>query len=114
MTKREMAAEALVRARSSLSLSNYPTIFEGFKAKGIPEDEIKPRDNVLTYHAWLAMGRQVQEGEHGVKIPTWIERDETVTDPETGKEEIRTSRIPKTTSVFHISQTKERPEAAIS
>jgi hypothetical protein len=36
-------------------MSNYPTIYGGFKEKGIPESEIKPRENVFTYKAWRAL-----------------------------------------------------------
>jgi hypothetical protein len=50
---------ALSRAASGQSLSNWPAIFAGFTAKGIPENEIKPRENVFTYHAWRALGRRV-------------------------------------------------------
>jgi len=32
--------EALTRAITGQSLSNYPQIFRGFKAKGIAEDQI--------------------------------------------------------------------------
>jgi hypothetical protein len=66
-TKKEMQNEALTRASSRQSLSNWPAIFAGFMAKGIPETDIKPRENVFTYHAWQALGRQVRRGEHGVK-----------------------------------------------
>jgi hypothetical protein len=61
-------SEALSRATSGLSMSNYPTIYGGFMEKGIPESEIKPRENVFTYNAWRALGRQVRRGEHGVKV----------------------------------------------
>jgi hypothetical protein len=44
-------SEALSRATTGLSMSNYPTIYGGFKEKGIPESEIKPRENVFTYNA---------------------------------------------------------------
>jgi len=47
--------EALSRATSGMSVSNYPTIYGGFIEKGIPESEIKPRENVFTYHAWRAL-----------------------------------------------------------
>ena len=43
-------SEALSRATTGLSMSNYPTIY-GFKEKGIPESEIRPRENVFTYNA---------------------------------------------------------------
>ena len=57
--RRKFAEEALTRARGSLSLANYPVIFAGFLQKGIPEEEILPRENVLTFHAWRALGRTV-------------------------------------------------------
>ncbi len=39
--------EALTRAISGQSLSNFPAIYLGFAAKGIPEADIKPRENVF-------------------------------------------------------------------
>ena len=90
----EHAQEALSRARNNQSLANYGAILHGFAERGLTD--IRPRENVLTYHAWQALGRQVRKGEHGVKVQTWItvERDgQKVT-------------IPKTTTVFHISQTE--------
>ena len=88
-------AEALSRAINGESVLNYPAILEGFAAKGI--DDVEPRVNVFTYHAWRAKGRQVRKGEHGVKVVTWI----TGTDKETGEE----TKYPKRTTVFHVSQT---------
>jgi hypothetical protein len=93
--------EALSRAVNGLSLGNYPAIFGGFVAKGIPEAEIKPRENVFTYQAWRALGRQVRRGEHGVKVVTFVEMAKE--DKETGKK--KPFRRPWTTTVFHISQT---------
>jgi hypothetical protein len=43
--------ESLNRAISGQSFSNFPAIFRGFTTKGIPESEIKPRENVFTYQA---------------------------------------------------------------
>jgi hypothetical protein len=93
--------EALERVRSGSSLSNWPAIFAGFEAKGIPASEIEPRVNVLTYRAWRAAGRQVRKGEHGVKIVTWITKSKR--DDKTGKTE--DVRFPRTATVFHVSQT---------
>jgi hypothetical protein len=95
--------EALTRAVSGQSLSNFPAIFAGFAAKGIPESEIKPRENIFTFDAWKALGRVVRRGEHGVKVVTFIETRSKETDPDTG--EHRIIRRPWTTTVFHISQT---------
>lgn len=106
MTKQEMQQEALSRARGGLALSNYPAVYAGFQEKGIPETDIKPRDNVLTFNAWKALGRQVKRGEHGVKITTWINRTKEV-ETEDGKTETKAFRYPKNATVFHISQTKE-------
>src|SRR6185437_2604454 len=71
-SREEIQQEALSRAASGQSLTNWPAILNGFTAKGIPETDIRPRENVFTYHAWRALGRQVRRGEHGVKITTWV------------------------------------------
>jgi hypothetical protein len=106
LSKQELQAEALTRAASGQSLTNWPTIFTGFTAKGIPEADIKPRENVFTYHAWRALGRQVRRGEHGVKVTTWVapkgKRDESA-DPK--EEKTRPTKMPWCATVFHISQT---------
>jgi len=95
--------EALKRALSSISFFNYATIVHGFAWKGIEHNEVIPRENVFTYNAWLALGRQVQKGEKGVKVFTMIVKE----DKETG----RTKKFPGSTTVFHLSQTKgTKPE----
>jgi len=105
-TKSEtLQSEALDRARNGESVSNYPTIYSGFMEKGIPEAEIRPRENVLTYHAWRAVNRQVKRGEHGVRVVTYVpippKKDE-----ETGEIEHLGGNKRKTAVVFHISQTE--------
>ena len=40
-----IAQEALQNATQNQSLTNYPAIYHGFLAKGIAEQEIKPRPN---------------------------------------------------------------------
>jgi antirestriction protein ArdC len=94
--------EALTRAVSGQTMSNYPAIFQGFIAKGIPESEIRPRENVFTFDAWKALGRYVRKGEHGVKVMTFIECSKE--DKETGEKD--SFRRPWTTTVFHVSQTE--------
>lgn len=98
--------DALDRARNGQSLTNYPAIFAGFAEKGIPESDILPRTNVLTFNAWKALGRSVKKGEHGVKVVTYVESDKTRAD---GK--VETVRFPRTTTVFQISQTKAAGDA---
>ena len=112
----ERAREALTRATTGQTFSNYPAIFEGFLAKGLPESEIQPRVNIFTYEAWRAQGRQVCKGEHGVKVLTYITHDVASKDPEDtnpdGTVKTRVARRPWTTTVFHVSQTKAIEQAA--
>lgn len=96
--------EALTRAVSGQSLTNFPAIYQGFAAKGIPESDIKPRENVFTFDAWNALGRVVRRGEHGVKVVTFIDCRSKEIDADTG--ERKTIRRPWTTTVFHVSQTE--------
>jgi len=112
MTEKQMAMaqEALGRAQGGLSMGNYAAVYHGFMAKGIAQADIEPRENVLTYHAWRALGRQVCKGQHGVKLLTWLTTDRKTTeqDAETGetKDVIKTARRPQAATVFHISQTE--------
>lgn len=104
MTQTEIQKDALNRAVGGNSLSNYEAIYNGFKAKGIPESEIKPRENIFTYHAWRAIGRQVRKGEKGVKIGTYRSYSKTVNNDDGTKTTVNGAR-PTSTTVFHISQT---------
>ena len=110
MTKTEMQVEALERARASQALTNYSAIYQGFMAKGIAEADIKPRENVLTFHAWKALGRSVKRGQHGVKVVTFIECSANERDAATGEDQSVSYRRPHTTTVFHISQTEPTSE----
>ena len=107
----ERQAEALSRALTGQSWSNFPAIIQGFKSRGIPEEQILPRENVFTYQAWRALGRQVRKGEHGVKVVTFIKRDKKTEDTKTGEVKLQTYSMPRTVSVFHISQTDSREGA---
>jgi antirestriction protein ArdC len=111
-----MQQEALSRAASGQSLSNWPAILAGFLAKGVPESDIRPRENVFTYNAWRALGRQVRRGEHGVKVVTFVTVDGR--DSKEDKDSVATNDVdgtdkpkgrgygrPWSATVFHISQT---------
>jgi hypothetical protein len=107
-TREQIQQEALSRAIGSQALTNWPAIFAGLTAKGIPEVDIKPRENVFTYQAWRALGRQVRRGEHGVKVTTWVpmEKNTGETDPETGEEKkVPLGKRCWTATVFLVSQT---------
>jgi len=110
MKMQELQQEALTRATCGLSTANYTAIMQGFTAKGIPADDIIPRENVLTYHAWRALGRQVRKGEHGVRVLTFVPARTNNASDGTGSEQTdsRKSRggvRPWSSTVFHISQT---------
>ncbi len=106
--KSEIRAEALSRAVGGLSLANYDTIIRGFMAKGISADAITPRENVFTYNAWLALGRQVRKGEHGVKCITFIPMEPSKSEIESAQRDGRKvsgKARPRSVTVFHVSQT---------
>jgi hypothetical protein len=103
MTKEEQEREALFRAKYGRSMGNYMTIIQGFIDKGIPEQEIRPRENVFTYQAWKAQGKQVKRGEHGVKCCTWISTEKKIEHTD-GTETVKRGKIPRTVTVFHVSQ----------
>lgn len=104
--KTQLQQEALTRAISGQSLSNFPAIFDGFLAKGIAEDQIKPRENVFSFQAWKAQGRHVKRGEHGVKVATVRDIRKSVVDAQTGEKREESYSVPWMATVFHISQTE--------
>ncbi len=106
----EQDRESLDRARCGQSWSNYPAIIQGFAAKGIPESEIKPRENVFTYRAWRALGRQVKRGQHGIRVVTFIPVEEKRSTG-TGQITRTAGKRPWTATVFHISQTQPAAES---
>ena len=97
----EQGIETIRKAQSGASLMNDMAVIVGFSDKGISEPEINPRVNVFTYNAWRALGRQVRKGEHGVKITTYVQASKE--DKETGESD--PYKFPRTTTVFHVSQT---------
>lgn len=97
MDKQLQQLESLARAKNGDSLLNYPSIMQGFIAKGINASDIIPRQNVFTYNAWIALGRQVNKGEHGVKVVTYIDATDKVTGNPT--------KLCRSSTVFHVSQT---------
>jgi antirestriction protein ArdC len=112
MTIAAIQAEALHRATTGQSWANVPAIIAGFTARGIPESDVLPRENVLTYQAWLALGRQVRRGEHGVKVFTRIPIGPK-TDPATGEVLRPAGTAARSTTVFHISQTDPVRQSAV-
>ncbi len=101
-----VSAEALQRATEGQSTANYDAIFSGFRGMGIAEAEIIPRENVFTYEAWKAKGRQVRRGEHGVRVHTVIPCTIREEDPDTGEKTEKKVEKKRRATVFHISQTR--------
>ena len=106
-SKATQAQQALTRAIISQSTMNYAPIIAGFMAKGIPADQITPRENVFTFQAWKAKGRFVRRGEKGVKVCTWVPMIKRTLDAKTGETTLTATKYPQTTTVFHVSQTEE-------
>ena len=76
-------------------------------ARGIPEDQIIPRENVFTYQAWKALGRQVRRGEHGVKVCTFVPMELKDGKTDDGADKTVVKSRPRMTTVFHITQTDD-------
>lgn len=95
-----LALESLHRAQNGSS-SNDTAVIVQFAARGI---DATPRVDVFTYRAWQAAGRQVRRGERGERIIVWIpvapSRSALAKDPKASG-----GMMPKSTTVFHISQT---------
>lgn len=104
--KAEICSEALSRATTGQSQSNYRAIISGFRAMGINEAEILPRENCFTFNAWFALGRVVKKGEHGVKVFTFISFDEKKQNENGEIIKVSKGSKPCRTTVFHISQTE--------
>lgn len=98
----QLWAESLDRAVNGQSMMNYEAIYDGFEEMGIDPDNIEPRDNVLTYNAWRAKGRQVKRGAHGVKITVFVP---TLIKGENGAPD-RHGKYVRSVAVFHKSQTE--------
>ncbi len=103
-TAKETPAETLARIQNGFS-KNDALVVALFAARGIDPAEIEPRENVLTYRAWQAKGRQVRKGEKSVRISTYIPVPAKL-DSVTGKVLEPASTRPWTAAVFHVSQTK--------
>ena len=115
ITRERLQAEALNRAMHGQSTSNLGEIIKGFMAMGIAEPDIRPRENVFTFWAWKALGRQVRKGEHGVRVTTWVESrkqlqanhpDQRPDEANAAADANTRSRFSRPVTVFHISQTE--------
>lgn len=105
--KTETPAEALARIESGFSQNDIVSIYY-FAACGVAPDAITPRENVLTFKAWKAKNRSVAKGAKGLPITVWV--------PGKANEDGKRPMYPRTTRVFHVSQTihKDDPKGTES
>ena len=112
---RVSAKEALERIQSLSCPKSEIAVQIHFSERGIDPSDIHPRQNVLTFNAWRALGRTVRKGERGFSFTAWVpingkqtKADESSDDSETesGKRSGKGGRLkPRRTTVFHECQT---------
>ena len=107
-TRDELDRESLDRGSRRAPNSNDTVVMLTLESRGISTDDVHtfgPDQNVRTYRAWRALGRQVRKGEKSVRLTCWRPvGDETKIDPTTGKKQA-VKCCPVTACVFHVSQT---------
>ena len=84
---------------SGYSSTNAAVLIATAEAK---KCECEPYRDWFTYQRWLAQGFQVQKGERGIKLTTWIECIKKDADGN----EVVTGRRPKGYTVFCKCQVK--------
>lgn len=98
----EMCEAALIRATERESSGNDQLVIDGFAARGIAAT---PRVDVFVFDAWIALGRCVRKGEHGVQGIVWVGKKD--------KDGKRTNKaFPRKVYMFHVSQTDPIEERA--
>ncbi len=88
------------------SITNEEKVTKEFLKRGIPEGQIKHKENIFTFKKWEFLGRMVRKGEHGVRIIT-LAPHKPRRFSKSGKELLQ----PFVTSVFHVTQTEDLPLA---
>jgi hypothetical protein len=107
-TVTETPQEALARIHSMGFGKNDAVAIMAFAECGIDPEEIEPRQNVLTFNAWKGAGRRVAKGAMSVKVTVWVPKSGKDGDEKPAKEGEKKKRggmYPKTTCLFHVSQT---------
>ena len=82
------------------SIAHYKILLATAEERGC---NCKPYEDWFTFKTWSDLGYQVQKGEHGVKLTTWIVTEKTQAD---GTKKI--SKRPKGYSVFCHCQVKSK------
>ena len=82
------------------SLAHAAILAQAAEAKGCT---CQAYQDWFTYNRWQALGFQVQKGEHGIKLTTWIEYDD-----ETSNGTTTHHSRPNGTTVFCRCQVKPK------
>ena len=96
----EVTAAAVGMSRGEAKVRAY------FGALGIKDEDIKPRENVLTFAGWINKGRVVVEGSKGCTLSIWKPVPKKIDDGKGGTI-VKTVNRPWYYTCFHESQTKE-------
>ena len=96
----KMTAETAVVFERGYSLQNSIILAQASESRGCT---CEPYRDWFTYNRWSVQGFQVQKGEHGVKLSTFV----PVTKKVDGEDKVTGSR-PWTTTVFCRCQVKEK------
>jgi hypothetical protein len=88
---------------------NDVIVIQEFSKAGIRPEDIDPRFNVLPFRVWRAKGRRVARGAKSIAVTVWIPKsqteDETTDNANGDGKKKRGGMYPKTTRLFHESQT---------
>lgn len=105
-TTTETPEEALARIQAMGFGKNDALVIMAFADRGIDPESIDPRHNVLTFRAWKASGRQVAKGAISVRVTVWIPKRGKAKESTEGDDKKQSGGMyPKTTALFHESQT---------
>jgi hypothetical protein len=107
MTTTETNEQKLERIKASGFGKNDALVIMHFDACGIDAASIDPKRNVLTFNAWKGAGRVVAKGASGCPLTIWIAKrgKPAAADSASDKEKAAGGMYPKTSRVFHESQT---------
>ena len=88
------------RTFDTFSVANAVAVKTALAERGCP---CEPYADVFTFRRWIAQGRAVRKGEHGIRLPIVVERVNE--DKETGEQ--HTLRLLRSSFVFCRCQTDE-------
>lgn len=114
-TKQEKQCEALERGRRYRVGGNDLRVITEFQGRGMNPHDIEtfgPDQNVWTYDAWQALGRQVRKGEKSVRITVYGSYESKERNEKTGEPIIKSCR--STACLFHITQTDAIAERVVA